>query len=153
MDESPRNNKKVVFIVELVFLVLGILISLPPTIISGQWLFLSELRFYNGNVMLANWILMTYMAFSFLILEVVCLIHLIGITRKKRSLSTGKTVLFALIINFGLEAVFFLSYWLSWGAGSIYDVPLYFFVFLTLMFVELVVLVYLILNKAKFIQS
>lgn len=150
MIEST-NNRRTFYIVELVLLSLGILICIPAIAISGQWLFLSELSFFNGDDMMANWLLIIFLIFTYLILEVIFLVHLFGNTWRKHSIATWKKLLLVVIINFGFEAVFFLSYWLSWGAGSIYDVPLYFYVFLILTFMELGVLIYLIISKAKYI--
>lgn len=152
MNDIIKKQQKTTINVEIGLSILGILFSVLPMIISGQWLFLSEIRIVSWNDYMARWALTVWMLVSFLVVEGLGLAHLIGIIRKKHSLSLSSTILFALLFHGFISALCFVSLRYTIGGSSINAFPRSFFVFSSVFLAEAFALVYLLMYRAKKIE-
>lgn len=82
-----KNQLRVVYI-ELIISILAMAICIIPVVVSSQWYFLNEIKLFDWSDYLATWALATYMFTLFLLVEIICMLHLFGIIRKKDRFQT-----------------------------------------------------------------
>jgi hypothetical protein len=147
-----KNQLRVVNI-ELIISILAIAMCIIPVVVSSQWYFLNEIKLFDWSDYLATWALATYMFTLFLLVEIICILHLFGIIRKKRSLSKAPMVALAVIIHLLIMVASFFSFKYTLGGNSIDARPLSFYVFFILILFFVAYFAYLVFFRRSFLQN
>lgn len=147
-----KNQLRVVYI-ELIISILAMAICIIPVVVSSQWYFLNEIKLFDWSDYLATWALATYMFTLFLLVEIICMLHLFGIIRKKRSLSNARMVALVVVIHLLIIVASFLSFKYTLGGNGIDARPFSFYVFSILFLFLVGYCTHLVFLRRSFLQN
>jgi len=153
MKKNFRISQLRIVFIEFFISMLAMAICVIPVVVSAQWYFLNEIKLFDWSEYYATWALATYMFILYLLVEIICMLHLLGIVRRKRSLSNVLIIGLVVIIHLLIMLTGFLSFKYTLGGNSFNSRPLAFYVF-SLLFLFLVgYCIHLVFLRRSFLQN
>jgi uncharacterized protein YacL len=153
MNKKFRISQLRIVSIELIISILAMAICIIPVVVSAQWYFLNEIKLFAWSEYLATWTLAIYMFILFLLVEIICMFHLFGIIRRKKSLSHVLIIVMAVIIHLLIMVACFLSFKYTLGGNSIDARPLSFYVFFILFLFLAGYCTHLVLLRRSFLKN
>jgi len=153
MNNKFRISQLRIVFIEFIISMVAMAICIIPVVVSAQWYFLNEIILFDWSEYLATWALATYMFILFLLVEIICMLHLFGIIRRKKSLSNVLIIVLVVIIHLLIMIACFLSFKYTLGGNSIDARQLSFYVFSILLLFLVGYCTHLVFLRRSFLQN